>query len=378
MESLERAFPRVAVAAVPSVAIPLVVDGCVDTVADVAWVREVMHLHEPAPHERALDLSAVHRQVASWFKADDLRQLISPHGTATEQIGLDWLAKDGKRWRPFLVVCTYQALAGSRNGDLPDSIRKIAIAVECIHKASLIYDDIQDNDACRYGDATVHQTHGVPVAMTAALYLLGQGYRLIAESGAPTDQTNRMLALATAGHCELCLGQGAELGWMRQPSALSSAQVLDIFRQKTAPSFEVIFGLGAIGAAAGDDVQRILRQYSQAVGVAYQIQDDLSDFTETGDVDDLAMHRPSIMLALTYEHAAPAEQKRISTLWSPNGSVISAGELRDLIRQHRVEAKTRALLDTYKEQALGALVPLTNSDLKAVLCRVVAKIFRGN
>src|SRR5207244_208020 len=164
----------------------------------------------------------------------------------TERIARDWLKRAGKRWRPFLTVATFQALRDNTGAALPEDIRKIALAIECFHKASLIHDDIEDNDALRYGEKTLHEEYGVPVALNVGDLLIGEGYRLIGACQASAEQKAEMLAVAAAGQRELCRGQGAELCWRGEPKALTSLQVLDIFRKKTAPAFEVALRLGAI------------------------------------------------------------------------------------------------------------------------------------
>src|SRR5207302_38560 len=133
---------------------------------------------------------------------------------------------------------------------LPRGLRNLAVAVECFHKASLVHDDIEDGDATRYGEPTLHELHGTPVALNVGDLLLGDGYRLIATCDAPAEQIAEMVRIAAAGHRTLCLGQGAELCWARTPQPLTSVQVLDIFRQKTAPAFEVALRLGAAYAGA--------------------------------------------------------------------------------------------------------------------------------
>jgi len=79
--------------------------------------------------------------------------------------------------------------------------------------------------------------------------LLGEGYRLIAESGAPADVQLQMLRIASRGHRTLCLGQGAELCWERDPKPMSSLEVLQIFRQKTALLSRSLCKMGASLAA---------------------------------------------------------------------------------------------------------------------------------
>src|SRR5712675_3437137 len=114
-----------------------------------------------------------------------------------------------------------------------------------------------------------------------------------------------MLLVAAEGQRQLCRGQGAELCWAREPAPLGSLQVLDIFRQKTAPAFEVALRLGALyaGTDQHEEVSDVLRVYSEALGIAYQIRDDLSDLGSKGETDDIQGLRPSLLLAVAYERA---------------------------------------------------------------------------
>lgn len=373
MPSLERTFPSMADKAVPGLAIPLLQEGCENTSVIEEWVRNFVHLAPTNGGAQYMDLNELKADVQSWFAPDDLARILKTGNTETETIAIEWLAKSGKRWRPFLVAAVYEAFPVPTA--LAESVRTVAIAVECIHKASLIYDDIQDDDARRYGEKTVHESHGIPVALTAALFLLGKGYRLIAECGAPAEQVNAMLQLAAQGHCDLCLGQGEELCWMQDPTPLSADSVLDIFRRKTAPSFDVVFRLGALLAGASDEEHAILHAYSIAVGIAYQIQDDLHDFQRFGDVDDVRKRRPSIVIAIAHDHATGDRRKALADAWC-NGKGADAEEIRAIISELDAEATAREMLTTHKDQALAALRPLTNRNLKILLHRIVGTIFK--
>ncbi|MBM4142791.1 MAG: DUF116 domain-containing protein [Lentisphaerae bacterium] len=374
MPALERAFPHMVTGAVPGLAVPLLTDGCRDTRPDTAPIREAVRLRAPGADWRPLDLAKTREAVNAWFQEAQLRRF---PGIARTQIGAiagEWLARAGKRWRPFLTTAVYTALSGADVAALPDHVRHAALAVECIHKASLIYDDVQDNDAVRYGLPAVHAAHGTPLALTVSLYLLGLGYRLLADAPAPAAMRAAMLSLAADGHCRLCHGQGAELAWVRAPGPLGVEQVLDFFARKTAPSFDVVFRLGALCAGADPEVHDVLRRYSEALGVAYQIRDDLEDFTEDGDADDIRMQRPSIVLAVAAAHAAPSERDVIAAAWGRGLDAHKAAAIRGIIAARDVERKTRDLLGDYKQRALDALAPLRNGDLKMALCRVVGKV----
>src|ERR1043166_3058697 len=291
---LERAFPYMEAAAIPGVAVPLLQDDCIDTTVDLDLVWDYIHLSSD-DKTRRLDLGALREEVDFWFTPASLDLIMGNAEGETEKIAREWLMRAGKRWRPFLAVAAYQALKDNSNAALPDDLRKIAVAVECFHKASLIHDDIEDNDAQRYGEKTLHEEHGVAVALNVGDLLIGEGYRLIGSCRISAAQKAEMLLAASQGQRQLCRGQGAELCWARQPAPMTTLQVLDIFRQKTAPAFEVALRLGAIYAGTDqyEEVEDALKTYSEALGIAYQIRDDLSDLGISGETNDIAGLRPS-------------------------------------------------------------------------------------
>src|SRR4051812_41821105 len=152
---LERAFPYMEAAAIPGVAVPLLQDDCIDTTVDLDWIWDYIHLTSD-DKTRRLDLGTLRDEVDSWFEAAQLNLIMGPAEGQTEKISREWLGKAGKRWRPFLSVSAFQALRETPGAVLPEDIRKIAVAVECFHKASLIHDDIEDEDDTRYGEKTLH------------------------------------------------------------------------------------------------------------------------------------------------------------------------------------------------------------------------------
>src|SRR5256885_6563273 len=202
---LERAFPYMEAAAIPGVAIPLLQADCIDPTVDLDWVWEYIHLTSE-DKTRRLDLASLRNEVDSWFSSDSLEKITGPIEGETESIARGWLARAGKRWRPFLTVAAYQALREAPGAPLPEDIRKVALAVECFHKASLIHDDIEDNDAMRYGEKTLHEEYGVPVALNVGDLLIGEGYRLIGSCKAAAEQKAEMLLVASPGQRQPCRG----------------------------------------------------------------------------------------------------------------------------------------------------------------------------
>ena len=346
MEMLKRVQPYMEAAAIPGIAIPLLHDGCVNTSLDTDWLWEAVYLNS-SDQTRRLDIESLRRHVESWFTRERLSELLGqPIGDAG-RIAHNWLAQAGKRWRPFLTVCAFKALCDSPQ-EPPQGLKKLAVAVECFHKASLIHDDIEDHDPIRYGAKTLHEQHGLEIALNVGDLLLGEGYRMIADCNAPPRQIAKMLSAAAGGHRDLCIGQGEELNRLRRANPLTVEQVLEIFRLKTAPAFSVALSLGSLAAGAGNNVQQAFKHYSDSLGIAYQIRDDLNDWMDQGGKPGTP--GPSILLAIAHQY----------------GKALADARTFDRGQQ---------LLEYHKQRAIRSLRSLENANLKGLLRRVVGKIF---
>ncbi|MBT3200852.1 MAG: DUF116 domain-containing protein [Phycisphaerales bacterium] len=344
LSMLEKVFPYMEAGAVPGLAIPLLGEGCCDTKVDVAWTQEAIACSSSSESARQ-DLQTLRDTVDTWFDAEALSLRMGAPADQTEQIAHDWLAGAGKRWRPFLAAGVYQAITGASTDELPQGLAQSAMAVECFHKASLIHDDIEDHDATRYGQPTLHEIHGIEIAINAGDLLIGEGYRLLSEADVSDSQRVRMMQIASAGHRTLCLGQGAELIWARKPEALSPEQVIEIFAKKTAPAFDVALQIGAICAGGDEELSQVLHNFSRALGIAYQIHDDIDDHLAATDTSPQPHICPNIIDALPSDAKTPPLQA------------------------------ASQLLGQYKNTAIECLDALTSSDLKALLRRMVGKIF---
>ena len=376
LATLQRVFPYMEAAAVPGIALPLLYDGCRETTFDLDAIREVLYMASDE-HGHRLPLEAIRTEVDGWFTPDGLAETLGPPRSRTEQTAHEALAVAGKRWRPFLTVCAAMAFADDPEGAIPPGLRRLAVAVECFHKASLIHDDIEDGDAVRYGHQTLHARMGVPFALNVGDFLLGEGYRLIAACSDEPALTAQMSAIAAEGHRTLALGQGAELAWAAERSVLTVDAVLEIFRRKTAPAFEVALRLGAVFGLGDDRLGPPLTRYCLALGAAYQIRDDLDDYLAHADGDDLAAGRLSILPALALPMAADeADRRRLEAWWRQPAT--TAGDVASVRRiVDRVGAPLAAMkrMETEKDAAVAALVGIDSTPLKALLRRVVGRIF---
>ena len=372
---LEKCFPHMEAASIPGVAIPLLQDDCVNTTVDLDWVWDLIHLTSDDKTYR-LDLDALKTTVRGWFASDELDEIMGPVDVedVTARIARDTLEKGGKRWRPYLAACTYMALETDRRDTEPNltaAVRKAAVAIECFHKASLIHDDIEDGDDRRYDSPALHTEVGVPVALNAGDFLVGEGYRLLAEAGRP-----EAVAIAAEGHVTLSRGQGRELLWARDPQPPASLQVLDIFRQKTAAAFEVALRIGAIFGGADAATHDVLRKYSESLGIAYQIKDDIDDFRGEADSNDLDQVRLSLILTIAHKRAEGGDRDRVaSAIRSGAADPAETEEIRRIAEEYGVLDKAEDLLAAYREDAVRSLRFLASPTLKGLMRRIVGKIF---
>ena len=165
---------------------------------------------------------------------------------------------------------------------------------------------------------------------------------------------------------------------MRRPEPLTADQALDIFRRKTSPAFQVALGIGAALAGATAETQQVLRDYSEALGIAYQIRDDLEDLADTEPADGLGLGGAvaAAGAGLRQGEGVGPRPRDDAVARRPHQSRPTAAAFRTLLGELAVEDRARALLEAYKEQAIRTLPALQNASLKGLLRRVVGKVFR--
>jgi geranylgeranyl pyrophosphate synthase len=286
--------------------------------------------------------------------------------TRTEDIALDWLRNGGKRFRPFITLAAYDALKGAPGTlgedkiELTDPVRRAALAIETFHKASLVHDDIEDDDAYRYGQETLHRRFGIGPAINVGDYLIGLGYRLVGrdrkELGGEcaADILNK---LADA-HLKLSEGQGAELLWRDAPDkSLTPLDALKIYALKTSPAFEAALYSGLRLAGPSDAHEKMVTEFSRHLGVAFQILNDLKDWQ--GDDDnkllagqDVLAARPTLLLALALEAANSAErQQLLAIIDKPTRDRGDVERIRRIFDRTQAFTRAEALIDKYRARA---------------------------
>jgi len=367
MEALQKMFPSVSKYAIPSIGIPLITCGCVDTLADADCINQEIYNYQENPPLRLLNLNYLKNKSSSIFGEEQLTRFQGNATTQTETIAFESLLSGGQRLRPFLAVLAYEAFC---NEPVPAVLNMLALSVECFHKASLIHDDIEDNDEIRYGKETIHTRYGIPVAINIGDYLIGEGYRLIAESSLPPEVIREGIKIVAKGHRSLSIGQGTELLSISSQEILLPKVMLELFESKTSAAFRVSLLLGALVGGASSESLEILDRFSHFIGIAYQLKDDLVDYH--GIKGDIRVRKFSIILSLLIEELSLPEKEVLLTAYKlDDQSVIS-----ELIDRYEIQNITKELLVTMIQEAKVCLDNLTNLGLKLALHEILGKIFK--
>ena len=386
LDSLDKAFDTANQMGVPSVAVPLLRDGCANTAVETDLVRSYLRAAGPVSPTKSRTYVPLLRESVRIFAPDSLAQLLSDCVSAsdrmstTESVALEWIGAGGKRFRPFVTLAAYAAGKHGKDvfsadadlgGLIPPSVRRIAVAIEILHKASLVHDDIEDGDGFRYGRETIHRTHGTGPAINVGDFLVGLGYRLISKqaetlgAGCVAD----ILAQLSAAHLDLCRGQGAELLWRNNGSALKPVDALSAYALKTAPAFEAALYAG-LRAADADVDKGVIKKFSVYLGEAYQVLNDLQDWREhkgnkVVSGRDVAVEHPTLLRAFALEVGA---KRRLT------GANGDADKIRSIYEELGVFEKAEALVEKLRSRAIALAESLEDPALKDLLLFIVRTV----
>lgn len=191
------------------------------------------------------------------------------------------LLGEGKRFRPLLVLATYRACGGTADASA------LAAAVEIVHAYSLTHDDLpcMDDDDVRRGRPTTHRIHGVSVAAAAGVAMVPLAARCAvdaaAELGLPAATRGAIVRelMAASGAGGMVGGQLLDLDG--EGRALSLAELERVHSAKTGALIAASVRIGGLAASASVEASRALERFGRALGLAFQIADDVLDATST-------------------------------------------------------------------------------------------------
>ena len=264
----------------------------------------------------ALQLASVEQALNRWVACPANEPV--PAGLADLNLAMRYAVLDGgKRLRPLLVLAACEAVNGR-----PQAALRAACAVELIHAYSLVHDDMpcMDNDVLRRGKPTVHIKFGEAQAMLAGDALQALAFELLTPDDdtltvATQAQLCRMLARAAGGQ-GMAGGQAIDLASVGLP--LTSEQLHDMHRLKTGALLQASVLMGATCGAASGPVMNALRDYGAAIGLAFQVVDDILDVTADSATlgktagKDAAQHKPTFVSLMGLEASTEYAQQLLA------------------------------------------------------------------
>jgi geranylgeranyl diphosphate synthase type II len=175
----------------------------------------------------------------------------------------------GKRIRPLMLILSCEAFGGT----IEDSL-SAAIAIEILHNFTLVHDDIMDNANTRRGKETIHKRWSVNTAILVGDELIGLSYRSLLNT--KSKRIDEVVKAFTNGVIEVCEGQALDYEY-ETAEYVGLQEYMKMINKKTAELIRISAVMGAIIAGAKEKEIDLISSYSENLGLAFQIQDDLLD-----------------------------------------------------------------------------------------------------
>lgn len=288
------------------------------------------------------------------------------------EIGEYLLNSGGKRIRPALVILSAKASAkhglkkssGKRRSGLSSKLTKVASAIELIHTASLIHDDVVDHSELRHNKPSINAKWGQDVSIALGDYLYSVGFDLIASCG-DTDILS-CISWATKSMCEGELVQVCK----RDSIDLLKEKYILIIKKKTANLFAASCQTGAIASQSSWEIEKALKNYGLNFGIAFQIIDDCMDLIGyRGDLGkdpgtDLNMGEETLPVLNLLAESAPKERKSLVELLRSPDSKEALKEVRTRFLGSPSYIKTQKDIAGYIIKAKRSLIRLEESSFK--------------
>lgn len=230
----------------------------------------------------------------------------------------DFLDRGGKRWRPSLFLLVVEAL-----GRNPEEFLEFAIIPEVIHNATIITDDIEDNSEFRRGKPCIHRLFGLDVAVNVAnaMYYLPLLTLLRNRDRLSAEKISKIYHIYVREMVNISFGQAMDIAWhkgLADADKVSESQYMQMCAYKTGALARMAVKIAAILSDASEDTIERLGRFAEAVGVAFQIQDDVLDLIEGefaekkgGRGQDITEGKRSLIVIHTLEIAKPTDKKRL-------------------------------------------------------------------
>ena len=277
------------------------------------------------------------------------------------------IAGGGKRMRPMLTLASASLLgySGTRH-------HKLAAAVEFIHTATLLHDDVVDNSGMRRGKQTANIIWGNPASVLVGDFLFSRAFELMVEDG-----SLKVLKILSRASAVIAEGEVDQLTAQRQIDA-SEDHYLAIVGAKTAALFAAACRISAVVAESGEEAELALESFGRNLGIAFQLVDDVIDYSSDeatmgkGVGDDFRDGKMTLPLILAYARGGVEDR----AFWreAVSGNRVSDDDLAyaiSLLRQTDALSDTLEQARLYGRRAIDSLAQFPAGKAKAALVEAV-------
>ncbi|ALE04078.1 Decaprenyl diphosphate synthase [Bartonella ancashensis] len=277
------------------------------------------------------------------------------------------ISSGGKRLRPMITI------ASARMFEYPGREHiKLATAVEFMHTATLLHDDVVDESDLRRGESTVRILWGNQESVLVGDFLLGQAFKMIVSVGS-------MEALTVLSNAAAIIAEGEVMQLATAKNINNDIEnYLKIINAKTAALFSAAAEVGPIIAGYGNEERSALRQYGTSLGLAFQLIDDVLDYGGQAQHlgknigDDFREGKVTMPVILSYERGNVVEKKFLEqTFQNGHHSDEALMHTQHLMEKYNSLIDTVEYARTYGKQAIDALSSVKEGDFKKALIEII-------
>lgn len=305
-----------------------------------------------------VDWLAVQNQIASSLKSD-----IGLLNATNDSI----LSHSGKQLRPMLALLMAKACSG---GIVSDAAIKYAAAAELLHNATLLHDDVADESDKRRGVPTIMSLMGPSVSVLVGDYWLVKAMELVLDA---SDDSSKVMKIFAKTLSDLAEGEMLQLQKARKGDT-DEDDYLRIIYNKTASLFEAACVSAAISSGASEEMVKAAKDYAVALGLAFQIKDDILDYAGTEAVGkplgaDILEQKITLPLLGAFANAGEEQESRIRAKITDIASHQEEyrNEIVAFVKENNGLDYAVSRLNSYVEAAVGALAMFPDSEAKESL-----------
>jgi len=306
-----------------------------------------------------------------------LRANLNSDSALISQVAVHLVDRKGKRLRPAMVFLSYRTCMNSKvNPAWNPQVMNVALAVEFIHTATLLHDDVIDQSKVRRGQVSVNHKWNNMVSVLMGDFLLAKALRLIVET-----KSLSLLSTASRATEKLSIGEMNEVQESHNFD-LDEETYLQIISAKTASLFTASCESGALTAGAEKKVQEKLKEYGENLGMAFQITDDLLDWvgetkkTGKGLGNDLKEGKITLPLIHTLRECDPRSRNKILKLLENDFNQKDFDKILSLIKGNGGVKYAQKKASAFGEKALSFLSELKDSEYKKALQDLVTFVIK--